>query len=235
MSSFFDYDKEKTNGFGISIIFVFLVFIIPKYIDIFFSKGSTQNNIPNFSKILFSSSSANNTLLVNLTENEFMNNSTFLTPTNILISLTIFLVFQYYFQYAALKNKCPEKMKNKSVVPIFVPLMILFLLLIFGSTSDNFRMYTVSLNIGFSFLSIIYFILFTQLYYKWDTSSWLAPIVSIIIGFIIKFAFDYGIGPTSEYLIWFLLFWVFIMGMNLYSSYYSYSLAINQQKICKII
>ena len=126
-------------------------------------------------------------------------------------------------------------MKKTSIIPIFFPVISLFLILIFGFTSKSASTHTLALNIGFSAVSIIYFIFITHAYYKWDTSSWLAPIISLIIGFGIKFAFDFGINAENKYINWILLFFVFLMTSNLYTSYYSYSLAINQQKICKTI
>lgn len=246
MSGFFNFQKEKNNGFYIALSFIILIYLSPKYIKFLFSKGP-QSTIFNFPKLLFSNSLASifnnqpiqikNTpfILNSVSLNQFMNNSVFLTPTIILLSLIVFITIQFSTQYLSLQNNCPEKIQKKSIIPIFIPLISLFLILIFGFTSSSFSHETLAYHIFISIGSIFYFIGITHLYYNWDTSSWLAPIISLIIGFIIKFIFDFGINSTNKYINWILLAFVFIMGINLYSSYYSYSLAINQQKICKII
>lgn len=244
MSSFFNYDKEKSNGFLISLTFAILILIIPNYIKFLFSKGP-QSSIPNISKLLpqglvnslngIELSNKNFGWLLTLNETQFMSNPIFSTPIVILLSLVIFMTIQFSFQYNALKNECSDKMKKNSIIPIFGPLIGLFLLLIFGFTSQTIYSHTLSFNLIFAIVSIIYFILMNHTYYKWDTSSWLAPIISLLIAYLIKFSFDFGINSENKIINWILIFFVFIMGSNLYSSYYSYSLALNQQKICKTI
>lgn len=238
MSGFFSYEKEKRNGMLISFIFILIIFLSPKYFDILFSKGQ-QFNIPNFSELLcinkFKNRNGPIPLTISLNAEQFMKNPCFLIPSVIFLSLSVFMTIQYVIQYFELRNVCSDEMNKTSVVPIFIPLISLFLILIFGFTSSEHFRYTTTMTILSCIVSIIYFIIMTHIYYKWDTSSWLAPIISFSIGYIIKTIFDYGIKTDNKYINWILLFFVFVMTIGLYSSYYSYSLAMNQHKICKTI